>query len=61
MSAAAPITIAELKAAYKRVGMWRTGKSFMAAIAWAPIRLCLEKSALAARQREHAPTQPRLI
>ncbi|MBU0752392.1 MAG: hypothetical protein KJ787_14050 [Gammaproteobacteria bacterium] len=56
-----PPTTAELKAAWKRAGLWRVGVSFDSALAMAPVRWAMEKSALAARRRERLPVQPALF
>lgn len=56
-----PVTVAELKAAYKRAGIWTIGMTFDRAMQIATVRWALEKSALAVRQRHHLPQQPRLI
>ena len=58
---AEPVTGDELKAAYKRAGLWRIGMSFERACAIATVRWALEKSALARRHRDRLPAQPRLI
>lgn len=56
-----PPTTAELKAAYKRAGLWRVGVSFERSLAMSPVRWAMEKSALAARRRDRLPVQPALF
>jgi hypothetical protein len=48
-----PISTMELRLAYRRVGLWRIGMSFAAAMAAPLVRWGLEKSALAGRRRGH--------
>jgi hypothetical protein len=55
------ITTDELRDAYTRAGLWRSGMCFSTALQSSLIRWSLEKSALARRRRYALPTQPRLI
>lgn len=60
----APVTTAELRAAWNRPGMTPLrfmGWDFSRAMSVPTVRWALEKSALAARQTNHQPAQPRLI
>lgn len=61
MTADPPVTTDELKAAYKRAGLWVIGKTFAEALNTPLVRRCLEYSALARRQRHQQPLQPRLL
>lgn len=61
MIADPPVTTDELKAAYKRAGLWMIGKTFTVALGIPAVRKCLENSALARRRKQHQPLQPRLI
>jgi hypothetical protein len=56
-----PPTTTELKAAWKRAGLWRLGVTFDAALANRLTRWSMEKSALAARRTHHLPAQPALF
>lgn len=56
-----PPTTAELKAAWKRAGLWRMGVSFDQALAMKPVRWAMQNSALAARRRDRLPAQPALF
>lgn len=56
------ISTDELRAAFNRLKALRFfGWTFERAQAWAPLRITLEKSALARRRRYALPVQPRLI
>jgi hypothetical protein len=61
MDTRTPPTTAELQAAYQRAGLWRIGLAYTDAIGISMVRVCLEKSALARRQRFQLPAQPRLF
>lgn len=56
-----PPTTAELKAAWKRAGLWRAGVSFDQARAMRLVLWTMGKSALAARRRDRLPVQPALF
>lgn len=56
-----PPTTTELRAAFRRSRLWRDGWSYAKAIAVETVRWSLEKSALAARNTNNTPAQPRLI
>lgn len=53
-----PITERELRDAYKRAGLWRTGMTFERAIAVPPIRTSLTCSVRAQRHRAEQAGQP---
>lgn len=57
-----PVTIAELRAAFGRARLLRFhGWTFERALTVPVLRWALERSAIARRQSEHHPAQPRLI
>lgn len=56
-----PPTLDEMRAAYRRAGIWRLGWSFVDALAVPMLRWAMEKSALAARRRDRLPVQPALF
>jgi len=58
---ATPPTTDELKAAFKRSGLWRDGWSYYKAITTGTVRWSLERSALATRRKHNLPAQARLI
>jgi len=62
MTAATPVTTAELRAAFDRARLLRfSGWTFERALAAPLVAWSLHKSAIAARRRHHLPAQPRLL
>lgn len=54
-------TTAELKAAFKRCGLWRLGWTYDRAMASFTVAWSLRHAALAARSKNPPPAQPRLF
>lgn len=55
------VTTDELKAAWQRANLWRTGISFSAAMRMPLVAWSLRMSALAARRKNRMPVQPALF
>ena len=55
-----PITTAELRLAYRQVGLWRIGMGFEVAMGAQHVRWALERLALIRRRQDHQ-VQLRLI
>lgn len=61
MKPTAPPTTDELKAAWRRSGAWRFGRSFLESISIRTVRIALTQAALAHRARLQTPAQPSLF
>lgn len=58
MPSTTPVTERELRDAYKRAGLWRTGMTFERAVTVPAIHTALSCSARAARRRAEKAGQP---